>query len=181
VFIRRADEREDVDEREEADVSIVVLLQDVVDAMDEQSDELHAYLNKVTGELITVTTEALSAVEEGEDWDEEPQWQQDVLADAKQVFASDDFLPLPSEFDIHEYTIMEDFCDSIEKPRLRDEMLSRIRGSGAFRRFKDGIHFHGIQEDWYRFRQQALEAIAIEWLEDNGIAFTRSSDNSSEA
>jgi hypothetical protein len=176
VFIRRADEREDVDRREEADVSIVVSLQDMVDAMDMQSDELHAYLNKVTGELITVTTEALSAVEEGEDWDEEPQWQQDILEDARQVFASDDYLPLPSQFEIHEYNIMEDFCESLEKPRLRDEMISRIRGSGAFRRFKEGIHYHGIQEDWYRFRQQALEEIAIGWLEDNDIAYTRSID-----
>ena len=30
---------------------------------------------------------------------------------------------------------------------LRHEMASCIRGSGAFRRFKDGIHYHGIQED----------------------------------
>ena len=162
-------------------MSIVVSLKDVVDAMDMQGDEFHAYLNQVTGELITVTTEALSAVEEGEEWDDEPQWQQDVLADAKQVFASDDFLPLPSKFDIHEYSIMEDFCYSLENPRLRDEMSSRIRGSGAFRRFKDGIHYHGIQEDWYRFRQQALEGIAIEWLEDNDIAYTRGNDRSTEA
>ena len=158
-------------------MSIVVSLQDVVDAMDIQGDEFHAYLNKVTGELITVTTETLSAVEEDEDWDDEPQWQQDVLEDARQVFASDDYLPLPSKFEIHEYSIMEEFCNSLEKPRLRDEMTSRIRGSGAFRRFKDGIHYHGIQEDWYRFRQQALEAIAIEWLEFNGIAYTREADN----
>ena len=161
-------------------MNIVVSLQHVVDALDMQGDELHAYLNKVTGELITVTTEALSAIEEGEEWDDEPQWQQDVLEDARQVFASDDYLPLPSKFDIHEYSIMEEFCNSLEKPRLRDEMTSRIRGSGAFRRFKDGIHYHGIQEDWYRFRQQALEAIAIEWLEDNDIAYTRGNDRSTE-
>ncbi len=71
---------------------------------------------------------------------------------------------------------MEDFCYSLENPRLRDDMVSRIRGSGAFRCFKDGIHYHGIQEDWYRFRQQALEAIAIEWLESNNIAYTREAD-----
>jgi len=160
-------------------MSIVVSLKDIVNALEEVNDEIHAYLNKVTGELITVTTEDLSAIEEGDDWSDYPDWQQAALEDARRVYESEDFIALPSKFDTHEYAIMEDFCVSIEKPRLRDEMLSRIRGSGAFRRFKDGIHYHGIQEDWYRFRQQALEEIAIEWLEDNDIAYTREADQKS--
>ena len=158
-------------------MSIVVLLRDVVDAMDVLNDEMHAYLNKLTGELLTVTTDDLSAIEEGDDLSGFPDWQQDALEDARRIIESDDFLELPDKFEIHEYAIMQDFCYSLENPRLRDEMASRIRGSGAFRRFKDGIHYHGIQEDWYRFRQQALEAIAIEWLEFNGIAFTREADH----
>jgi hypothetical protein len=157
-------------------MSIVVLLRDVVDAMDVLNDEIHAYLNKLTGELLTVSTEELSAIEEGDDWADYPDWQHAALEDARRIIESDDFLELPDKFEIHEYAIMEDFCYSLENPRLRDEMSSRIRGSGAFRRFKDGIHYHGIQEDWYRFRQQALEAIAIEWLESNNIAYTREVD-----
>ena len=157
-------------------MSIVVLLRDVVDAMDVLNDEIHAYLNKVTGELLTVSTEELSAIEEGDDWSDYPDWQRDALEDARRIIESDDFLELPDKFEIHEYTIMEEFCYSLENPRLRDEMASRIRGSGAFRRFKDGIHYHGIQEEWYRFRQQAMEAIAIEWLDSNDIAYTREAD-----
>lgn len=157
-------------------MSIVVSLKDVANALEEVNDDIHAYLNKVTGELVTVTTEDLSAIEEGDDWSEYPDWQQGALEDARQIIESDDFIALPSKFEIHEYAIMEEFCYSLENPRLRDEMSSRIRGSGAFRRFKDGIHYHGIQEDWYRFRQQALEEIAIEWLEEHGIAFARTSD-----
>ena len=158
-------------------MSIVVLLRDVVDAMDVLNDEMHAYLNKLTGELLTVTTDDLSAIEEGDDLSGFPDWQQDALEDARRIIESDDFLELPDKFEIHEYAIMQDFCYSLENPRLRDEMASRIRGSGAFRRFKDGIHYHGIQDDWYRFRQQALEAIAIEWLAFNSIAFTREADH----
>jgi hypothetical protein len=157
-------------------MSIVVLLRDVVDAMDVLNDEIHAYLNKATGELLTVSIEELSAIEEGDDWSDYPDWQRDALEDARRINASNDFLELPDRYEIHEYAIMEDFCYSLENPRLRDDMTSRIRGSGAFRCFKDGIHYHGIQEDWYRFRQQALEAIAIEWLESNGIAYTREAD-----
>ncbi len=56
-------------------MTIIVLLRDVVDAMDVLNDEIHAYLNKLTGELVTVTTEDLSAIEEGDDWSDYPDWQ----------------------------------------------------------------------------------------------------------
>ena len=56
---------------------------------------------------------------------------------------------------------------------LRNELLYRIRGSGAFRRFKDAIHRYGIAEEWYAYREQVLEEIAVSWLEVRGIAYRR--------
>lgn len=85
---------------------------------------------------------------------------------------SEDYLPLPSKFDIHEYEIMQRFCCSIQDEELSNELLYQIRGAGAFRRFKDAIHRHGITEAWYRFRQAALEEIAIWWLEKHEIPYT---------
>jgi hypothetical protein len=35
---------------------------------------------------------------------------------------------------------------------------------------------NGIEEEWYRFRQEELEKIAIDWLEVNQISYTK--DNS---
>ena len=35
---------------------------------------------------------------------------------------------------------------------------------------------NGIEEEWYRFRQEELEKIAIDWLEANQISYTK--DNS---
>jgi len=51
-----------------------------------------------------------------------------------------------------------------------------IKGSGAFRRFKNAIHEKGIEKAWYEFRSEALEKIAIEWLEENGISYSRNDD-----
>ena len=68
---------------------------------------------------------------------------------------------------------MERFCYSVEDEELSNELLDQIRGSGAFRRFKDAIYRHGITDDWYRFRQAALEEIAVKWLEANNIPYTR--------
>jgi hypothetical protein len=151
----------------------IVSIKDVVDEMDVPSDEHSAFLNRHTGELLTLSTEELSAAEEDDDIDDYPEWQQDMIIKAKEVISSDDYLSLPSKFDIHEYHIMEDFCCSVEDDKIRGELLDKIRGRGAFGRFKDALHMIGIEEEWYRFRQEELEKIAIDWLERNHISYTK--------
>lgn len=156
-------------------MSLVVSLRDVVDEMDVSSDEHTAYINRKTGELITLTQEDRSLVEDEEPFENLPEWQQEMLPKIREVLESDDFIELPSRFDIHEWSIMENFCRSIEDPDQKDQLLNAIHGSGAFRLFKDTIHRFGIVDDWYRFRTAVLEKIAIDFLEANGIAFRRES------
>jgi hypothetical protein len=50
-------------------------------------------------------------------------------------------------------------------------LLHAIRGSGAFRRFKDAIHRKEIQDDWYRFRDESIKDIAIDFLESEGVVW----------
>ena len=151
----------------------IVSLQDIIDAMDFGTDQLHSYLNKETGEIITISDEEINAIQNKDDWNNFPYWQQEALASAKKVFDSSQFLPLPSKFDIHEYAIMEQFCYSTDEPKISNELSNLIRGSGAHRRFKDAIHRFGIEDDWYKYRDQALKELAIEWLESKEIAFSR--------
>jgi hypothetical protein len=68
--------------------------------------------------------------------------------------------------------MMESFCVSIPDEKLSNTLLYKIRGSGAFRRFKDTIYRHNIEQDWFSFRDNAYKEIAIEWLEDKGLAYT---------
>ena len=147
-----------------------VSLQFVVNEMDVLDEEWTAYINKKTGELVTVTEEEANIVEaEGEDDEFIPDWQRETLPKVREVLESDDFVALPDKFEIHEYSIMERFCLSLPDEGLQDELLHAIRGSGAFRRFKNAIHRKDIQDDWYRFRDQALKRIAIDFLESEGI------------
>ncbi|MFO7666986.1 MAG: UPF0158 family protein [Desulfobacterales bacterium] len=151
----------------------IVSIKDVVKEMDVPSDDHLAFLNRRTGELLTLSTEELSAAEEDDDIDNYPEWQKEMIIEAKEVISSDDYLPLPSKSDIHEYHIVEDFCCSVEDDKIRGELLDKITGRGAFRRFKDALHLVGIEEEWYLFRQEALEKIAIDWLEENQISYTK--------
>ena len=154
-------------------MGVIVSVKDVVNEMDGLMDEHQAYLNRRTGELITVSTEDLSEAEDEVDISQYPDWQQEIIEKAKEVIDDDDFLPLPSKFEIDEYRIMEEFCWSVQDQGMKEDLLGKIRGQGAFRRFKDAIHFFGIEEAWHQFRQEALEKIAIEWLEEHDIPYTQ--------
>ena len=152
-------------------MAVVVSLLDFVDEMQTFSDEQHAYLNKVTGELITITNDDIAVVESGDDWSDYPEWQQFVFQNTEKVLSSDDYLKLPNKFEIDEYEIMERFCLSIPNEKISDVFLDMIRGSGAFRRFKDLMYRYDIEKDWFKFKDEAYKEIAISWLESNGFSY----------
>jgi Uncharacterised protein family (UPF0158) len=154
-------------------MSVEVSLRAVVDELDVLMEGWVAYLNAKTGELISLSEDDRMLAEHEVDPEEDtPKWQQEALPKIREVLESEDYIELPSKFDIHEYAIMKNFCYSIEDRRLRSELLNAIRGSGAFSRFKSVIHSRKIQNAWYAFKRAALERIAIDWLEAKAIAYT---------
>ncbi len=152
-------------------MAAIITLKAIVDEMDVLSDEHFAYLNPQTGDLVTLSTEEISAVEEDLPNDDFPDWQQPLIAQARAVLDSNEYLRLPTRHDIHEYAIMERFCDAIADQQLRQIFLDQIRGSGAFRRFKQLLQRYAIAEEWYEFRTAALRAIAIQWLDVHHIPY----------
>ena len=55
--------------------------------------------------------------------------------------------------------------------QLREQFLvgAICGGAGAFRHFKSAVRRLRIEQEWFRFRESALEEIAKAWLEENGI------------
>jgi hypothetical protein len=154
-------------------MAVIVSLHDVVTEMDVFSDEHTAYINRRTGELITVTHEELALAENPEAAAEAPQWQQELLPKVREVLESEDFLPLPTKFEIHAWAIMERFARSVTNPTESDELLDALHERRAFRRFKDALQRLELTEEWYRYREAALAEIAVEFLEANGIVYSR--------
>src|SRR5215475_13767105 len=116
-----------------------VKLSDLIEGMDFQSDEYFSYLHTTTGEVVSVTTEELRAAEEDTPLEDFPEWQHDAIHIAKDIVETEHYLPLPDRFEMHEYSIMERFCLSVDDEDLRDDLCDAIRGRGAFRRFKDKV------------------------------------------
>ena len=151
---------------------VMIKLSDIIDNMEFQPGESTAYLNRETGEVATIPDEAFQAVENGESLDDFSEWQQGAIKTAGEIPESEDYIPLPTKFDIHEYAIMERYCLSIPDDKLSDRLYRSIKKrGGAVKRFKDNIDRHDLAEEWYRYRRQEIKEMAIEWCEENGLSY----------
>lgn len=155
-------------------MEISASLREIIGALELQNPECTAYFNKRTGQVLLISNEELAIAEQGYDRADYPEWQQESICTAEDVLENPaDYLTLPDRFEINEYGMMEDFCYALEDQTLANKLLQQIKGQGAFRRFKDAIHLLEIEEQWYRFRDQHIEKIAIAWLQRHNITFQR--------
>jgi hypothetical protein len=151
-------------------MGIVLALRDIVDAIESQSNEGAAYLNPETGEIIQVSEGELALVEEGAADKDLPQWQREAMPKIREAIESDHFLVLPDRFEVHEWAIMERF--SLEQnDDARKVLGGAIHGSRAFRHFRAAIERLGLLDAWYRYREEAIEQIARDWLEEHKLAY----------
>ena len=100
-----------------------------------------------------------------------PDWQRDEWEIAHQINSTECFKPLPTKFDVNECEIMHDFSRSVASDGIREELLRAIHGAGAFRNFKDTVRRLGVEPAWFAFRADVLRQIALDWCEENQIAW----------
>ena len=144
----------------------VSLLDVVTGAVEEASNEWQQFLDIETMEVVSIP-DSFFMDDFGEDYQQ--------LSEQIDEGLNKRYFCLPSQYDIHEYSIMERFVWSLPEGAIQDRLEDAIRGRGAFRRFKDGIYRLGVEQDWYDFRDKAYREIAVEWCEDHGFQFSETS------
>jgi hypothetical protein len=149
-------------------MSVVVSLRDIVNEMVEVGDDHTAFLNRRTGEVLSVSDEQRYLLENSH-----TSTLPDEQRELQEVLESGDLLELPSAFERHEYSVVEQFCHSIREAETQDELLAAIRGKRAFRDFTAAVRRVGLEGAWVHFRDRAFEEIALGWLEENDIACDR--------
>lgn len=82
----------------------------------------------------------------------------------------EDYIPLPGQYDINEYRIMEEFIYELPAGNAQDVLAGTIQGRSAFRRFKDKLYDLNLEKHWYQYRDEAYEKIARQWCERHKIA-----------
>jgi len=151
-------------------MAVIVSLSEVIEAIESATDEANSYLDPDTAEIVYVTNEMRRRVENDE-IDDAPPWMRDDLPKVREALESGRYLSLPTKFDVHEWAIMDEFSGEQENDRVREELVDATHGAGAFRMFKSTIRRLGIENAWYRFRDESIKQIAIEWLEEHHLQY----------
>jgi hypothetical protein len=117
-------------------------------ALENNSPELHSFLNKVTGDVIRIFRGS-------EDSEER----------LREVENSPDFVYIEPISSREQYRWMEEFIETVEESNLKDKLNIAIDGKGAFRRFKDVlVGYPAERERWFGKRASKLRAHMKEWL-----------------
>jgi len=149
-----------------------VLVKDIVDALQMQTENYLAFLDPNSGKVECVSKDLMSAAEDGEDEDmvgDLPDWRKPEWVTVLRIVSDDRFLRLPTSFEIDERSIMEDFANSVQSRRIGDELDDALHRSGAFRNFRTTLRRHGIESDWSGFFENELRRIVIDWCEEHEI------------
>jgi hypothetical protein len=150
-----------------------VKLSDIINGIESQSDENFSYIDKRTNTVCLISQEAISVVEDGED--DYPEWMDDMVQLAKSYLEDDtNFIALPSQYDVDEYSMMENFTFSLNDERHKETLSIALQGKGAFRRFKDTVIYLGIADNWYQYRDKQYKEFVLEWCEMEEIKVDQS-------
>jgi len=153
-------------------MSIKVKLKDIIEEMEIQFEESRSLLNIKTGEIVIVSSEDLRAAEDEQPFDHLPEWERENRMLAIDVVENfENYIELPTKYDVNEYEIIENFCLTVSDQRKKDSLSKAIKGKGAFRRFKDKIIEYALEDQWYLYRDECYKQIAIEWCQENKIDF----------
>lgn len=135
-----------------------IKLDSVIEAIELADDAYEYYLNIKTGEVSLIADPIVTGLDDSKERDKlEENWE--------------DYYKLPTKYDIHEYSIIEEYISELPSGNMRNTLENAISGRGAFRRFKEGIRRYGIEEGWYEFRDKSYKEIAIKWCRDRDLDY----------
>ena len=153
-----------------------IFIEDIADKLEELNEDWIAFLKNSTGEIVDVGVQYYGIAEELYEDDEIPShladWEKDFVQTALGVVNNfGDYAELPRHFDIHEYSIIEDFAESIADYKKRAILYQAIEDKGAFWRFKDKLYELGLSELWFAYKYESLCRIAIRWCDEREISY----------
>lgn len=134
-------------------------LNKVIDCIEASGDIETFYLNKYSGEILSVLQDESLMDEE---------YREEVF---DKLDNYDAWIEMPGQNELNEYYIMESFAQNIINNEQRDKLLYVLNGKKPFRRFKDEINYLGIANNYYSYRRDKIEQVAIKWLNNNEISY----------
>jgi hypothetical protein len=131
--------------------------EELISAIDGIGDEIEAFLDTETGEILLVF----------------PEWmQEDIDDDPKDSIEAepDRYLRIERISSQEAYQVMADFVETLPASPEREALERALNGRSPFRVFKNTLaSYPERREDWFRYRDEAYAAYAVHWFEAEGI------------
>ena len=140
---------------------MTIPLKQVIQAIEEASEVFTSFWDTKTGRTVYLADPLMTDMTE-----------EDKALAAAIEDTPERFLRFPTKYEIHQYRIMEDFIDQLAPGKAQAELVHAIRGKGAFRRFKQSVRFHGLEQRWYDYLAEAYRELAIRWCDEEGLEYT---------
>lgn len=137
---------------------MMIDLDEIIEAIESSNNSTQNFLNTRTGEILYRDEDTMSDRE---------------LDDVDDLLDKDweDIIEIPSHYDVNEYGMMQDFAWDLPPGIARDTLKASLKGSGAFRRFKDVLYNQGLQNDWYEYRDRQYMEFVKNWARENKLDF----------
>lgn len=127
------------------------------------------YYNKSIEKIIYILDQSrkLEEVYTEEDLDRLKQWEIDDLRAAIDVEENwDNYILLPSKYDMYEYEIKEKFCYYIKDEKISTEL---IKEGGYSKRFDETVRRLNVENEWQDFREKAIKKRLLSWCSENEL------------
>ena len=140
---------------------MTIPLKQVIQAIEEADEVFTSFWDTKTGKTVYLADPLMTDMTE-----------EDKALAAEIEDMPERFLRFPTKYEIHQYRIMENFVDQLSPGKAQEELTHAIRGKGAFRRFRQSVCFHRLEQRWYDYLAEAYREIAIRWCEEEGVEYT---------
>ena len=125
----------------------MVNIKELAELFDCISDDWHNFVDKRSGEIVSIQDSYFYECEEEVDMSTLLDWECDEVRKAVMISKNfDNYVPFPSKWDINHYCIIEEFITTIGDDIVRENLYDSIKGKGAFRRFKYTLVRFGLLE-----------------------------------
>lgn len=153
-----------------------VEIQKIVDELQMRFMDTTVYYNKITGEILNVQDDDFRIVEEDDfenNIENYPKWQREHLKEVYDLLYNDidNYIALPNNFDIKDSDIMEEFIETISDSNKKYQLENCMWQKGMYRKFKDKLIDIGLENEYYKFYDEKLKKIAIEWCKENNLEY----------
>ena len=140
---------------------MTIPLKQVIQAIKEASEVFTSFWDTKTGKTVYLADSLMTDLTE-----------EDKALAAEMENTPERFLRFPTKYEIHQCRIIEDFIAQLSPGKAQEELAYTIREKGAFRRFKQSVRCHGLEQRWYNYLAEAYRELAIRWCAEEGLEYT---------